>query len=142
VANDEGDFSFTVRTDDLSEGGDWIKVSWRHPGRGGLLLSRTYRLTKGQTGTIQGDLSDLSTLVTLALEAERQIDTSRLLDTSGRPRSPQLLENELAAQAAGTGGILGTFQQRFYAYLGGGTTPPAADSDLAQDAVEILFPKP
>ncbi|HEY9899422.1 MAG TPA: hypothetical protein V6D00_09595 [Pantanalinema sp.] len=141
VTNDQGDFSFDVRTDALSEAGDWVKVAWRHPGRGGPLLARTFRLTRGQTGTIQGDLTDLSTLVSLALEAERQLDASRLLDATGKPRSPQQLENELATQAAGTGGILGTFQQRFYGYLAGGATPPGADSDLAQDAVELLFPK-
>lgn len=134
VTNAAGDFSFAVRTDTLPADGDWVKVAWRHPSRGGILLARTFRLTKGQTGTIQGDVTDLSTLVSLALEAQRQLDASRLL-----ARSPQQLENELAAQAGG--GILGIFQQRFYAYLAGGATPPGADSDLAQDAVELLFPK-
>lgn len=141
VTNGQGDFSFAVKTDTLPADGEWVKVAWRHPSRGGILLSRTYRLSKGQTGAIQADVTDLSTLVGLAVEVQRQLDAARLLDAAGKPRSPQQLENELAAQAAGPGGILSTFQQRFYAYLGGAATPPGADSDLAQDAVEILFPK-
>ncbi|MBO9541964.1 hypothetical protein J7643_15355 [bacterium] len=140
VNDAEGNFSFAVRTDTLPAGGEWVKVAWRHPSRGGILLSRTFRLNKGQTGTLPAEITDLSTLAGLAMEAEVQRDASRLLDQSGKPRSPLLLESELAAQATGAGGILGTFQQRFYAYLGGAATAPGADSDLAQDAGELLFP--
>lgn len=129
VLNAAGEYSFQLRTDDLPAAGDFVKVAWQHPTRGGILLERTFSLSKDQTGELQGDLSDLSTLVTLGLEALRQTEPGRMV------APPPLLENQLISAST----VRSRFQARYYAYLAGGEPAPGADADLAQDSAELLF---
>lgn len=129
VANAQGDYSFQLRTDNLGPGGDFVKVAWQHPTRGGILLERTFSLSKDQEGELQGDLSDLSTLVTLGLESLRQTEPGRTV------ASPLLLENQLVPAST----LRGRFQSRYYGYLWGQEPAPGADADLAQDSSELLF---
>lgn len=129
VSNSEGDFSFELRTDNLPAAGDFVKLSWAHPTRGGILLERTFSLAKDQTGELPGDLTDLSTLVTLGLESLRQTTPG----TAVAP--PPLLENQLLAAAS----LRSRFQGRYYGYLGGSTPAPGSDADLAQESAAFLF---
>lgn len=124
-----GEYSFDLRTDGLPAGGDFVKVAWPHPTRGGILLERTFSLSKDQTGEIQGDLSDLSTLVTLGLESLRQTDPGRTV------APPPLLENDLAQATY----MRSRFQSRYFGYLSGSETAPGADADLAQESAAFLF---
>lgn len=125
----EGDFSFELRTDDLPAGGDLVKLAWPHPTRGGILLERTYSLSKDQTGELSGDLTDLSTLVTLGLESLRQTAPGSTV------APPPLLENQLIQATS----LRSAFQGRYYGYLGGTEPAPGADANLAQDSAALLF---
>lgn len=129
IGNAGGDYSFELRTDALGPGGDFVKVAWQHPTRGGILLERTFSLSKDQTGEIQGDLNDLSTLVTLGLESLRQTNPGRTV------APPPLLENQLAQAAY----MRSRFQSRYFGYLSGSDPAPGADADLAQESAELLF---
>lgn len=133
ISDPTGNFQVDLRTDTLAVSGEHVKVAWTSATRGGILLERTYLLSKNQSGTLEGDLTDLSTLTTLAIEDERQLDPSRLKDT------PSALEQNLAVLSAPSRTLLTTFQQHYYAYLANGPTPPGADANLAQDAVDLLF---
>jgi len=129
VLNAAGEFSFDLRTDNLPTGGDFVTLAWRHPTRGGILLERTYSLSKDQTGDMPGDLNDLSTLVTLGLESLRQTSPGRTVNP------PPLLENPLIQATT----LRSRFQARYYGYLGGSDPAPGADADLAQDSADLLF---
>ncbi len=129
VQNAAGDFSFELRTDTLPAAGDFVKVAWAHPTRGGILLERTYSLNHNQTGEIAGDLTDLATLVTLGLESLRQTQPGRTVSP------PTMLEDQLISAST----LRSRFQTRYYSYLGGGEPAPGADADLAQDSAELLF---
>lgn len=133
VQDAQGHFQFELQTDSLASGGELVKLAWRHPTRGGILLERTYRLARDMRGEIQGNLTDLSTLVTLAIEAQRQLDPSLL------PSTPDSLETSLQSLTASSRSLLTLFQQRYNAYLAGATASPGADADLAQSAGEMLF---
>lgn len=129
----QGHFQFELQTDRFNPGGELVKLVWHHPSRGGILLERTYRLAKDMRGEIQGDLTDLSTLVTLAIEAQRQLDSAWV------PPAPETLETSLTNLTASSRSILTLFKQRYEAYLAGGGAAPGADADLAQSAGEMLF---
>lgn len=129
VTASTGDYGFELRTDTLPAAGDFVKVAWQHPTRGGILLERTFSLSKDQTGTIEGDLSDLSTLVTLGLESLRQTEPGRTV------APPPLLENQLVS--AGT--LRSRFQARYYGFLAGSDPAPGSDADLAQESADLLF---
>lgn len=129
VLNSTGEFSFELRTDNLPAAGDFVTLAWRHPTRGGLLLERTYSVSKDQTGDLQGDLTDLSTLVTLGLQSLRQTSPGREVSP------PPLLENQLIQATT----LRSRFQARYYGYLGGSDPAPGADADLAQDSADLLF---
>lgn len=129
IGNAAGDYAFELRTDTLQAGGDFVKVAWQHPTRGGILLERTFSLSKDQTGELQGDLNDLSTLVTLGLESLRQTTPGRTV------APPPLLENELTQATS----LRSRFQARYYGYLSGSEPAPGADADLAQDSADLLF---
>lgn len=129
IHNSAGDFGFELRTDNLPVAGDFVKVAWQHPTRGGLMLERTYSLSRNQTGDIPGDLTDLSTLVTLGLEALRQTQPGRTV------APPTLLEDQLISASS----VRGRFQSRYYGYLAGSEPAPGSDADLAQDSSDILF---
>lgn len=133
VQDAQGHFQFDLETDRIESGGELVKLAWLHPSRGGILLERTYRLAKDMRGEIQGDLTDLATLVTLAIEAQRQLDPTLL------PSTPDSLETSLQSLTASSRSLLTLFQQRYNAYLAGAASPPGADADLAQSAGEMLF---
>lgn len=133
VQDAQGHFQFDLQTDRFSPGGELVKVAWRHPTKGGILLERTYRLVKNASGEISGNLSDISTLVTLAVEAQRQLDPSLI------QAAPETYETLLQSLTASSKSLLTLFRQRYDAYLGSGSVAPGADADLAQSAGEMLF---
>ena len=131
-----GGFQFDVRTDTLPAAGDTIRLAWLHPTKGGILLERVYALAQGQSGELDGDLSETSTLVALAVANQQQIDPSVLA------LGPVVLEQQLV-QTASTPKttLVSAFRAAYYGYLASNSAAPGANADLAQSATDYFFPR-
>ncbi len=133
-----GRFAFRIERSSLPESPQWFKLVVMHPKSGGPMLSRALVLSRGGGGAEGVKLSPYSSLTQMAIEYQYQLDASRVPVTL----SPTKLEDTFASR--GDAFLLdNNFHVAYSNYASGSTTvAPAADSELASYARELLFTEP
>ncbi len=131
-----GRFNFQVERSSLPESPQWFKLVFMHPDKNGPMLSRALILSRSGSGAEGLKLNAFSSLTQMAVEYQYQLDPARVPTTL----SPTSLEEAFAAK--GDAFLLDNSFHHAYAQYASGSTPtaPAADSDLAAETRNLIFP--
>lgn len=133
-----GRFTFRIERSSLPESPQWYKVVVSHPSLNGPMLSRALVLSRGGNGAEGIELTPYSSLTQMAIEYQFLLDPSVVPTTL----SPVALEETFVSK--GDAFLLDNNFHVTYAQYASGSTAiaPAADSDLAAGARELLFSEP
>lgn len=133
-----GKFSFRIERASLPENPQWYKLVIMHPDLNGPMLSRALVLSRGGNGAEALEVSPYSSLTQMAIEYQYQLDPSRVPVTL----SPVALEDTFATR--GDAFLLDNQFHVTYAQYASGSLAiaPAADSELAAGARDLLFNEP
>ncbi len=131
-----GKFTFRIERGSLPEAPQWFKLVVIHPSLNGPMLSRALVLDRKGNGAEKLELTPFSSLTQMAIEYQYQLDPNRIPPT----HSPSTLEETLASK--GDAFMLDhAFHAAYAKYASGGTlVAPAADTELAAGARELIFP--
>lgn len=133
-----GRFNFRIERSSLPLAPQWFKLVVIHPKLNGPMLSRALVLSRAGKGAEGLELSPFSSLTQMAIEYQYQMDPARVPATL----SPVDLENALA-EKLDTKYLDAAFHAAYGKYAeGNAQVAPAADSELAAGACELLFTSP
>lgn len=133
-----GRFAFRIERSSLPESPQWFKLVVLHPTMNGPMLSRALVLSRNSENAEKLVLSPYSSLTQMAIEYQYQLDASLVPTTL----SPSALEDTFASR--GDAFLLDSqFHLTYGNYASGSTkVPPAADTQLASYARDLLFTTP
>ncbi|MNK62429.1 hypothetical protein D3C87_816090 [compost metagenome] len=133
-----GKFTVRIERASLPEAPQWFKLLVMHPDLNGPMLSRALVLSRGGNGAEKLEVSPYSSLTQMAIEYQFQLDPTKVPVTL----SPTTLEDTFVTR--GDAFLLDNqFHISYGQYASGSTkVAPAADSEMAADARELLFREP